>query len=151
MGLITMRQLLDHAAEHQYGVPAFNVASAVQLIVAQRLARKLCKTCKVAVKLPANALVELGFKADEVDELELFEANPKGCSACSSGYKGRAGVFQVMPISEKIKAVILEGGNENDIERAAAEEGIMDLRGSGLQKVREGVTSLEEIERVTNV
>jgi len=127
------------------------VASAVQLIVAQRLARKLCKSCKIEAQIPENALIESGFTAKEAPSLQIFQANPKGCSACSSGYKGRLGVFQVMPISESIRTVIMEGGTEQDIERSAAEEGILDLRAAGLKKVREGLTSLEEIERVTNV
>ena len=133
------------------GVPAFNVALAVQLIVAQRLARKLCKTCRIESEIPEKALIEAGFDKDEISNLTIFEANHKGCSSCNSGYKGRVGVFQVMPISESIRTVIMEGGTEQDIEKAANDEKIMDLRGAGLSKVREGVTSLEEIERVTNV
>ena len=133
------------------GVPAFNVASAVQLIVAQRLARRLCGNCKIESKIPEKALLEAGFVKEELSELTIFEANHKGCATCNSGYKGRAGIFQVMPISEQIRTVIMEGGTEQDIEKTALEEGILDLRASGLKKVREGVTSLEEIERVTNV
>jgi len=133
------------------GVPAFNVASAVQLIVAQRLARKLCPVCRIESKIPENALLEAGFSKEEVSDLVIYEANHKGCPSCSSGYKGRAGVFQVMPISEGIRTVIMEGGTEQDIEKAATKEKIMDLRAAGLAKVRDGVTSLEEIERVTNV
>ena len=133
------------------GVPAFNVASAVHLIVAQRLARKLCMLCKKPVELPEKVLREAGFKDENLDILELFEANSIGCTSCTEGYKGRAGVFQVMPISEKIKTLIMSGCTEQDIEKAALEEGTMDLRASGLQKVRDGITSLEEIERVTNV
>ena len=133
------------------GVPAFNVASAVQLIVAQRLARRLCKTCKVESKIPEKALLDAGFNKDEIPSLTIYEANHKGCSVCSGGYKGRVGIFQVMPVSENIRTVIMEGGNEQDIEKAAADENILDLRNTGIDKVREGVTSLEEIERVTNV
>jgi len=144
-GPATLTRLLN------MGVPAFNVASAVQLIVAQRLARRLCKSCKIEADIPANALIEIGFKEDELSNFILYQANPKGCSRCSSGYKGRVGIFQVMPISENIRTVIMEGGTEQDIERTANKEGILDLRTSGLEKVKEGVTSLEEIERVTNV
>ena len=133
------------------GVPAFNVASAVQLIVAQRLARKLCNNCKVEANLPDKVLLEAGFKQEEIGQLKIFTGDPKGCSTCTQGYKGRAGIFQVMPISENIKTIIMEGGTEQDIEKAAAEEGILDLRASGLLKIKEGITSLEEIERVTNV
>lgn len=132
------------------GVPAFNVASAVQLIVAQRLVRKLCQQCKKPVTLPDRVLAQAGFKDQDLSALSLFEANPKGCATCTEGYKGRSGVFQVMPVSEQIKTLIMEGGTEQDIEKAAFGEGILDLRASGLEKVRNGITTLEEIERVTN-
>ena len=133
------------------GVPAFNVASAVELILAQRLVRKLCQNCKKKADLPKKALLEAGFDEDDVESLEIFQADVNGCPSCTNGYKGRAGVFQVMPISEKIKTLIMEGCTEVDIESQAMAEGITDLRQSGLLKVKEGVTSLEEIERVTNV
>jgi len=127
------------------GVPAFNVASAVHLIVAQRLVRRLCQHCKEPLSLPEKVLLEAGFKS------ALFQHNENGCSSCTEGYRGRAGVFQVMPVSEKIKTIIMEGGTEQDIEHAALSEGTSDLRASGLLKVKDGITSLEEIERVTNV
>jgi len=133
------------------GVPAFNVASAVHLIVAQRLVRKLCQNCKEPVLLPDKVLLESGFKAEELPELTIFKPNEGGCSNCTEGYRGRAGVFQVMPVSEKIKTIIMQGGTEQDIEQAALSEGTHDLRTSGLLKVKDGTTSLEEIERVTNV
>jgi len=133
------------------GVPAFNVASAVQLIVAQRLARMLCPTCKKPFEVPDRVLVEAGFDQDSISSMQLYQADPNGCSACSLGYKGRLGVFQVMPITEDIRTIIMKGGNEQDIEKSAAQHGILDLRGAGLAKVKEGITSLEEIERVTNV
>ncbi|MBT8116151.1 MAG: type IV-A pilus assembly ATPase PilB [Arenicella sp.] len=133
------------------GVPAFNVASAVHLIVAQRLIRKLCLNCKKPTSLPDKVLAEAGFGEDEIGKLELFQADEKGCASCTEGYRGRAGVFQVMPISDQIKTLIMEGCTEQDIEQTALREGVPDLRHSGLQKVRDGVTSLEEIERVTNV
>jgi len=133
------------------GVPAFNVASAVHLIVAQRLARKLCVNCKIEQELPEKVMLEAGFRAEEIGSFTMYQSNEKGCPSCTNGYKGRAGIFQVMPISEAVKAMIMEGGTENDIERAAKKEGILDLRASGLLKIKEGITSLEEIERVTNV
>jgi len=132
------------------GVPAFNVASAVHVIVAQRLVRKLCRHCRVEASLPEKALIEAGFDKASAKDMSLFEPNRKGCPHCTEGYKGRAGVFQVMPISEQIKTLIMEGCTEQDIEKAAREEGIDDLRQSGLKKVRDGITSLAEIERVTN-
>lgn len=133
------------------GVPAFNVASAVHLIVAQRLARKLCMNCRVPAELPEKVLLDAGFYADEVGTFTPYQAFDKGCAGCTNGYKGRSGIFQVMPISDKIKAMIMEGCTENDIEQAATEDGTIDLRRSGLLKIKEGITSLEEIERVTNV
>jgi len=133
------------------GVPAFNVASAVQLIVAQRLVRRLCTKCKVEIALPEKTMIDAGFKADEIGKFTLFGPNEKGCSNCTEGYKGRAGVYQVMPISERIKILIMEGCTENDIEEQAEKEGTLDLRQAGLLKVKDGLTSLEEIERVTNV
>lgn len=133
------------------GVPAFNVASAVHLIVAQRLARKLCTNCKITQELPDKVMHEAGFKPEDIGSFTMYQAYEKGCSSCTNGYKGRAGIFQVMPISDVVKAIIMEGGTENDIEKAANEEGILDLRASGLLKIKEGITSLEEIERVTNV
>ena len=133
------------------GVPAFNVASAVSLIVAQRLIRKLCNNCKTDVVLPEKALLQAGFDKKELPDLKTFQANDAGCANCTEGYKGRSGVFQVMPITEQIRTIIMTGGNEQDIEKAAESEGILDLRSAGLAKVKEGITSLEEIERVTNV
>lgn len=133
------------------GVPAFNVASAVELILAQRLVRKLCKACKEVADLPEKVLIEAGFEEGETESATIYKANTKGCPSCTNGYKGRAGVFQVMSISETIKGLIMEGCTEQDIEKQALKEGISDLRRSGLNKVLEGITSLEEIERVTNV
>ncbi|MFT6407714.1 MAG: type IV pilus assembly protein PilB [Arenicella sp.] len=133
------------------GVPSFNVASAVHLIVAQRLARKLCMNCREATELPDKVLLEAGFKAEEIGTFILYQAHQKGCPNCTNGYRGRAGIFQVMPISDEIKAMIMEGCTENDIQKSAKDDGVLDLRASGLIKIKEGITSLEEIERVTNV
>ena len=129
------------------GVPAFNIASAVSLIIAQRLARRLCPHCKKPVDIPKEALVEEGFKEDEIDDLQIYGA--VGCDQCVEGYKGRVGIYQVMPVSEEIGRIIMEGGNALEIGDQAAKEGIADLRQSGLNKVKDGVTSLEEINRVT--
>ncbi len=133
------------------GVPAFNVASSVELIVAQRLVRKLCNKCKQPANIPAKALIDFGFDKNEIESLEIFQTSPDGCNNCTSGYKGRSGVFQVMPISEEMKTLIMDGCTEKDIEKQAIKEGVKDLRASGLLKVKQGITSLEEIERVTNV
>ncbi|HEY8554493.1 MAG TPA: type IV-A pilus assembly ATPase PilB [Burkholderiales bacterium] len=131
------------------GVPPFNIASAVNLIIAQRLARRLCNNCKVPVNVPEPALLKAGFKPEEIGKLQLY--GPVGCDACNKGYKGRVGIYQVMPVSEEIGNIIMRGGNQLDIELQAQKEGIPDLRQSGLNKVRQGITSLEEIERVTNL
>jgi len=130
------------------GVPAFNIASAVHLIVAQRLARRLCKTCKELVEdVPKKALVQLGFDEKEVDSIELYE--PVGCGDCSNGYKGRVGIYQVMPISSEMQTMIMNDANSLDIAIQAKKEKVKDLRQSALTKVREGITSLAELERVT--
>jgi len=130
------------------GVPPFNIASAVNLIVAQRLARRLCQACRKPLKLPKEALVKAGFKENQVKDLTVY--GPAGCSACSEGYKGRVGVYEVMPVSEAIGDIIMRGGNELDIETQMKKEGYYDLRTAGLKKVRDGITSLDEIERLTN-
>ena len=130
------------------GVPPFNIASAVNLIIAQRLARRLCPQCKKPVDIPKPALLKAGFKENELDKLTVYGA--VGCDACSDGYKGRVGIYQVMPVSEAIGAIIMRGGNQLDIEMQSRKEGVLNLRESGLKKVREGVTSLDEIERTTN-
>ena len=130
------------------GVPPFNIASAVNLIVAQRLARRLCNNCKAPIDIPKPALIKAGFAESELASLTLY--GPVGCDQCNKGYKGRVGVYEVMPVSEAIGAIIMRGGNQLDIEQQARKDGVSFLRDSGLRKVREGVTSLEEIESITN-
>ncbi|GMR03625.1 MAG: type IV-A pilus assembly ATPase PilB [Gammaproteobacteria bacterium] len=130
------------------GVPPFNIASAVNLIIAQRLARRLCTQCRQPANLPKEALIKAGFKKNDLDTLTIYE--PVGCDMCNEGYKGRVGIYQVMPVSDEIGRIIMSGGNQLDIENQAIKEGVSDMRQSGLNKVREGVTSLAEIERVTN-
>ncbi len=133
---------------HNMGVPPFNIASSVHLIVAQRLARRLCKHCKVPdEETPGKALVELGFSEDEIDELKIYQ--PVGCGKCSNGYKGRVGIYQVMPISTEMETMIMNGANSLELAEQAQKENINDLRQSALNKVREGITSLAELERVT--
>jgi type IV pilus assembly protein PilB len=131
------------------GVPPFNIASAVNLIIAQRLTRRLCTNCKQPLQIPEHALLKSGFKENELANLTVY--GPAGCDMCNDGYKGRVGIYQVMPVSEETGAIIMRGGNQNDIEQQVIKENVRDLRQSGLRKVRDGVTSLEEIERVTNV
>ncbi|GAB4268579.1 MAG: type IV-A pilus assembly ATPase PilB [Methylomicrobium sp.] len=133
----------------QMGIPAFNIVSAVNLIMAQRLARRLCEYCKVKADLPDSVLLSAGFKPEELGSLKIFTANPNGCEHCTKGFKGRVGIYQVMPISEAMRKLILEGGNTLQLAEQAKAEGINDLRASGIEKVRQGITSLEEIDRVT--
>ena len=130
------------------GVPPFNIASAVNLIIAKRLARRLCQHCKKPIEIPKPALLKAGFKEEDLTGLVVYGA--VGCDACNSGYKGRVGIYQVMPVSEEIGAIIMRGGNQLDIELQARKEGVPDLRQAGLKKVRNGITSLEEVETATN-
>ena len=129
------------------GVPPYNIASSVNLIIAQRLARRLCNNCKKPVDIPHEALLEEGFKESELGALKIY--GPVGCEQCAEGYKGRVGIYQVMPVSEAMGRIIMENGNAMQLADQAREEGIPDLRESGLKKVRDGITSLDEINRVT--
>ncbi len=131
------------------GVAPFNIAASVLLITAQRLARKLCENCKKPADYPRDSLLKAGFKPEELDgNWKPYRA--VGCSACNNGYKGRVGVYQVMPITESIQRIILSEGTAIDIAKQAEADGVRDLRQSGLVKVRGGWTSLEEIINVTN-
>ncbi|MGH8377710.1 MAG: GspE/PulE family protein, partial [Gammaproteobacteria bacterium] len=130
------------------GVAPYSIATAVNLIIAQRLARKLCSRCKRPVKIPAEALRKEGFSEAEVKAgIEIFE--PVGCNVCTDGYKGRSGVYQVMPVSEEMGRIIMQGGGAMQIAEQAEKEGVWDLRRSGLNKVKAGFTSLAELNRVT--
>ncbi|CAL1239167.1 type IV-A pilus assembly ATPase PilB [Candidatus Methylocalor cossyra] len=131
----------------QMGIPPFNIASSVLLIMAQRLARRLCPHCKREEKLPPEVLLQAGFRSSELDGLTIY--GPVGCDECVKGYKGRVGIYQVMPITDAINRLILEGGNAVRISEQAKAEGVSDLRESGLKKVKAGITSLAEIDRVT--
>ncbi|MGM9426775.1 type IV-A pilus assembly ATPase PilB [Hydrogenophaga sp. MI9] len=131
------------------GIPTFNIASSVILITAQRLARRLCANCKAPLDVPRKALLDAGYKAEELDG-SWTPYKPVGCSACNNGYKGRVGIYQVMPISEEIQRIILKGGSALDIAQQAGREGVRTLRESGLLKVKQGTTSLEEVLSVTN-
>jgi type IV pilus assembly protein PilB len=129
------------------GVPPYNIASSVNLIIAQRLARRLCTNCMRPVDIPRPALLEEGFREQDLDGLQLY--GPVGCDQCADGYKGRIGIYQVMPVSEAMGRIIMENGNSIQLEEQARKEGVADLRQSGLKKVKDGITSLEEINRVT--
>ena len=131
------------------GVPAFNIAASVILITAQRLARRLCENCKAPADYPREALLRAGFAADDLDgSWRPYRAI--GCSACNNGYRGRVGLYQVMPITEAVQRIILAQGNAIDIAEQARRDGVRDLRQAGLLKVRNGVTTLEEVISVTN-
>jgi type IV pilus assembly protein PilB len=129
------------------GVAPYNIASSVTLIIAQRLARRLCPHCKEEVKIPPEELINQGFRESELKELTIYRA--VGCEQCNHGYRGRVGVYEVMPVSEEIGRIIMETGNVLQIAEQARRQGVNDLRQSGLNKVRAGLTSLEEINRVT--
>ena len=138
----TLTRLVD------MGVKPYAIATSVSLIIAQRLARRLCDNCKEVQDIPREALEKEGFEAEDLDEgINVF--GPKGCKICNDGYKGRVGIFQVMEVSEAMGRIIMEGGNAMQIADQAATEGVYDLRRAGLNKVKEGVTSLVEINRVT--
>lgn len=133
------------------GVAPFNIASAVTLITAQRLARRLCKHCKKPIDIPDEALIGVGFKKEDLDgSWQLYTANEEGCEMCTLGYKGRVGIYQVMPISDEMSRIIMKNGTAHDIADQAKKEGVKDLRQSGLLKVKQGLTSIEEVEAVTN-
>lgn len=133
------------------GVAPFNIASAVSLITAQRLARRLCKNCKQPINLPKEALLSVGFKEEDLDgSWQLYGPKEGGCEVCNGGYKGRVGIYQVMPVSEEMARIIMENGNSIDIADQAQKEGVNDLRQSGLLKIKQGLTSIEEVQACTN-
>jgi type IV pilus assembly protein PilB len=129
------------------GIAPFNIASSVSLIIAQRLARRLCNNCKKPADIPKEALLEEGFKEEDLPGLKIYK--PVGCDQCDGGYKGRVGIYQVMPISDAMARIIMEEGNAIQLADQAQKEGINDLRQSGLLKVKQGITSLEDVNRVT--
>ena len=131
------------------GIAPFNIASSVILITAQRLARRLCPTCKAPADIPHETLLEAGYREDDLDG-SWVTYKAVGCSACNNGYKGRVGIYQVMPISEEIQRIILRDGSALEIAEQARNEGVRSLRESGLHKARLGLTSLEEVLAVTN-
>ena len=138
----TLTRLID------MGVKAYAIATSVSLIIAQRLARRLCDKCKEVKDIPREALQQEGFETQDIESgLSIF--GPIGCKSCNDGYKGRLGIFQVMEVSETMGRLIMEGGNAMQIAEQALTEGVIDLRRAGLNKVKAGLTSLEEINRVT--
>ncbi len=138
----TLTRLVD------MGVKPYAIASSVSLIIAQRLARRLCQNCKEPIDVPAEALKKEGFTPAEISAgITIY--GPKGCTQCTAGYKGRVGIYQVMPVTETLGRIIMEGGNSMQIAATAKQDGVADLRQSALKKVKDGLTSLEELNRVT--
>src|SRR5256714_8446374 len=138
----TLTRLID------MGVKPYAIATSVSLIISQRLARRLCANCKQPMDVPKEALLKEGFsELDAANGLKIF--TPKGCSSCTDGYKGRVGIYQVMPVTDEIGRIIMTGGSAIDVADQAAKDGIWDLRRAGLNKVKLGLTSLEEINSVT--
>ncbi len=132
------------------GVPSFNLATSVNLIIAQRLARRLCNECKVSLDVPKEALLEEGFTDEDIaGGFEVFEANSDGCDKCNGGFKGRVGIYEVVKITPELSRIIMEDGNSLQLAEQAKAHGFNDLRRSGLLKVMQGVTSLAEANRVT--
>ena len=129
------------------GVPSFNLATTVNLIIAQRLARRLCSNCKQPAELPRDVLIKEGFSEELLGDATVYK--PVGCGSCTKGYKGRVGIYEVVRITPTISRIIMEEGNSIDLSKAFAEEGFKSLRKSGLVKVARGITSLEEVNRVT--
>ena len=133
------------------GVAAFNIASSVTLIMAQRLARRLCEKCKILDNVPEQELLKLGYTQEDIQKgLKIYKPNIQGCEHCNSGYKGRVGIYEIFKMSEKLALLIMEGANSIEIAKQAEEEGMVPLRRSGLMKVAQGVTSLQEVLRVTS-
>jgi len=129
------------------GVAPFNIASTLNLIIAQRLVRRLCPSCKKSTSLPTGVLLEAGFSDEQIKEATLFE--PVGCGACTNGYKGRTGLYEMMPVSPETSELIMRKCTEAEISRQIRSEGILSLKAEGIKKVVSGLTSLAEVERVT--
>jgi type IV pilus assembly protein PilB len=139
----TLTRLVD------MGVKPYAIATSVSLIIAQRLSRRLCSNCKVPLTLPAEALLKEGFTEEQIAAPDFKVHKPVGCSQCTDGYKGRVGIYEVLPVTEAIGRIILEGGSAPHIRDQARKEGVWDLRTAGLKKVVDGLTSLQEVNRVT--
>ena len=132
------------------GVPSFNIATSVNLVIAQRLARRLCAQCKEVVEIPKQSLLELGFTDQDLADPEFKIFKPVGCGECREGYKGRVGIYEVMKVTPEISRIIMEDGNALQIAAASEKAGFNNLRRSGLKKVIQGITSLQEVNRVTS-
>ncbi|MEO9302566.1 type IV-A pilus assembly ATPase PilB [Acinetobacter pittii] len=132
------------------GVPSFNIATSVNLVIAQRLARRLCPQCKIPADIPKQSLLEMGFTEQDLTHPDFQVFQPVGCTECREGYKGRVGIYEVMKVTPEISKIIMEDGNALEIAAASEKLGFNNLRRSGLKKVMQGVTSLQEVNRVTS-
>ncbi len=132
------------------GVASFNIATSVNLVIAQRLARRLCQNCKKPIDIPRQSLIEIGFTDSDLDNPNSLIYEPVGCGECREGYKGRVGIYEVMKVNQDISRIIMEDGNAIDIKDAALKNGFRDLRRSGIMKVLQGITSIQEMLRVTS-
>lgn len=132
------------------GVPSFNIATSVNLVIAQRLARRLCTQCKIPADIPKQSLLEMGFTEQDLTHPDFQVFQPVGCTECREGYKGRVGIYEVMKVTPEISKIIMEDGNALEIAAASEKLGFNNLRRSGLKKVMQGVTSLQEVNRVTS-
>jgi type IV pilus assembly protein PilB len=138
----TLTRLVD------MGVKPYAIATSVSLIIAQRLTRKLCSNCKQPIDIPAEALRKEGFEESDIKNgIKIYKA--VGCGQCTDGYKGRMGIYQVMPVTDTIGRIIMEGGGAIAISDQATKDGIWNLRRAGLNKVKDGLTSLEEVNNIT--
>jgi type IV pilus assembly protein PilB len=130
------------------GIEPFLVATSVNLIQAQRLIRRICKDCKTEHPMPPEALIEIGFKADEAPHLKTYKG--RGCQTCNNtGYKGRVGLYEVMEVTDEIRELILIGASSLELRKKAIDDGMITLRESGLHKIRNGITTIEEVVRET--
>ena len=132
------------------GVPSFNIATSINLVIAQRLARRLCTLCKTPINIPNQSLLEMGFKEEEIQKPDFQLYEPGSCQTCHDGYKGQVGIYEVMKMTPEIAQLIMEDGNAIQITKAAHKSGFQNLRRSGLLKVIQGITSLQEVNRVTS-
>jgi type IV pilus assembly protein PilB len=132
------------------GVASFNIATSVNLVIAQRLARRLCGSCKKPIDVPRQSLLEIGFTNNDLDNPNHIIYGPVGCNECREGYKGRVGIYEVMKVNPEISRIIMEDGNAIDIKDAALKTGFRDLRRSGIMKVLQGTTTIQEMLRVTS-
>lgn len=135
---------------HNMGVSAFNIATSVNLVIAQRLARRLCRYCKTTMDIPQQSLIEMGFRHEDLAQTGFTIYQPVGCHECHDGYSGRVGIYEAMEITPEISKLIMLGGNAIQLAEAAEQTGFVNLRRSGLLKVMQGITSLQEINRITN-